>query len=300
MRELAALVRRAIGEKRELRLPSQAFTEIVVRFQDMVFGYALARLRDAAAAQDAAQETFIAAYRKLETLRDPGAFPAWIRRIAARCCLMELRRRKEATLAAGQAEELASGYADPHTLAASEETRSEIREAIDRLPEVQRLPVVLYYMDGYSQGQIAEFLDVQVSAVKKRLQRGRERMRKELMKKVREDLASIRPSRSGQLVERVSLYTGFEAAARLGQIAVLEQMLVDGVEVNRPDASGRTLLHWAVDNRHVDAVRLLLRSGAEADIPDRSGRTARQAAAGCGEPEIQRLLREPGPGSRRS
>jgi DNA-directed RNA polymerase specialized sigma24 family protein len=54
-----------------------AFGELVVRFQDMAYGYAYAILGDAHLAQDAAQEAFIAAYQKLAQLREPAAFPGW-------------------------------------------------------------------------------------------------------------------------------------------------------------------------------------------------------------------------------
>src|SRR6185295_10451323 len=69
----------------------EAFAELVCRFQDFVFAYACARLRDPAVAEDAAQDTFISAWEGLDQMRDPAAFPAWIRQLARTQCHRRLR-----------------------------------------------------------------------------------------------------------------------------------------------------------------------------------------------------------------
>jgi ankyrin repeat protein len=104
------------------------------------------------------------------------------------------------------------------------------------------------------------------------------------------DLKRIRPSKDDRLVKTINLYTTFDAAAKHGQLDLLEQMLVDGVEINAKDASGRTLLHWAVENDHVDAVRLLLKYGADRSITDRSRNTAYQLARKRGNPAVLNLF----------
>ena len=67
-------------------------------------------------------------------------------------------------------------------------------------------------------------------------------------------------------------------------------MLVDGVEINAKDASGRTLLHWAVENDHTEAVRLLLKYGADGSITDRSRKTAYQLAKKRRNPQVLGLF----------
>jgi ankyrin repeat protein len=104
------------------------------------------------------------------------------------------------------------------------------------------------------------------------------------------DLKRIRPSKDDRLIKTINLYTTFDAAAKHGQLDLLEQMLVDGVEINAKDASGRTLLHWAVENDHVDAVRLLLKYGADRSIMDRSRNTAYQLARKRGNPAVLHLF----------
>ena len=149
---------------------------------------------------------------------------------------------------------------------------------------------MLYHIDGYSQGEIADFLELKINTVKKRIQRGKESMQKDLMGMFQKDLKNIRPSRDDRLIRAINLYTTFEAAAKHGQLDLLEQMLVDGVEINARDAGGRTLLHWAVENDHTEAVRLLLRYGADRTVTDRARRTAYQLAKKRGNPQVLRLF----------
>ena len=292
MRNRKALVSQAIEEKYHGAIAKEAFTELVRKYQDMVFGLVYAVVQDHFLAQDVTQEAFIIAYDKLETLIDPEAFPYWLRRIAKRESIRAMRMRSPNT---GPRErigdrESALDEALPEEILERKEAEQKIRAALNNLPEGQRIPVVLYHINGYSQGEIADFLELKVNTVKKRIQRGREHMQKDLMGMFEKDLKSIRPSKDDRLIKTINLYLTFDAAAKSGQLDLLEQMLVDGVEIDAKDTAGRTLLHWAVENGHVDAVRLLLKYGADRNIPDRSRKTAYQLARKRGNPEVLRLF----------
>src|SRR5512135_2178678 len=80
-----------------------AFDALVRQFEDMAVGYAYSVLGDFAAAEDAAQDAFVQAYLDLKTLREPQAFPAWLRRLVFKHCDRITRRKQLATvpLAAG-------------------------------------------------------------------------------------------------------------------------------------------------------------------------------------------------------
>src|SRR5215510_1711171 len=80
MDELTALITRARNGD------GDAFGSIVRRFQDMAVGYGYSHLKDFQSAEDAAQEAFLEAYLKLDTLREPAAFPGWFRRIVFKQC----------------------------------------------------------------------------------------------------------------------------------------------------------------------------------------------------------------------
>jgi RNA polymerase sigma-70 factor (ECF subfamily) len=290
MGTLKSLVCRAIDEKHGGSQPKMAFTELVRRYQDMVFGLAYAVLQDHFLAQDVTQEVFIIAYDKLDTLIDPEAFPSWLRRIARRQSIAAVKKGRPIGLPGYPESESAVNDDLPEYVFEKKEAIEKIRTALNHLPEGQRVPVVLYHIDGYSQGEIADFLELKINTVKKRIQRGRESMHKDLMGIFQKELKSIRSSKDDRLLRAINLYTTFEAAAKHGQLDLLEQMLVDGVEINAKDAGGRTLLHWAVDNDHTEAVRLLLKYGADRTITDRSRRTAYQLAKKRRNPKVLGLF----------
>lgn len=140
-----------------------AFSHIVGRFQDMAIGYAEAKLRDFHAAEDAAQEAFIDAYLRLDTLRDPAAFPGWFRRILHTHCSRILRKRRIKTVP------IEEGSHVTQSDSGRREMQDEVLEALRALPEAQRVATTLFYINGYSQNEVAEFLEVPVTTVQKRL-----------------------------------------------------------------------------------------------------------------------------------
>src|SRR5437870_13809228 len=87
---------------------ADAYEVIVRRFQDMAVGYGYSILRDFQLAEDAAQEAFLEAYRNLDKLREPAAFPGWFRRIVFKQCDRITRNRSFALVPLVTAEERAS------------------------------------------------------------------------------------------------------------------------------------------------------------------------------------------------
>lgn len=155
-----------------------AFGEIVARFQQMAIGYATARLGDAHAAEDAAQEAFIQAFVDLAQLRDPAAFPGWFRRIVHKHCDRQRRRRVPMVpLEEDQWEALDEA---PSRLEA-EDRRLMLAAAIQRLPEPERAPVTLFYLGQYSQAEVARFLGLAASTVNNRIHSARTHLRQEIL-----------------------------------------------------------------------------------------------------------------------
>src|SRR5678815_1179287 len=138
--ELVRAARR--GDKR-------AFVEIVARHQAMVCGIALGILGDFAASEDAAQEAFLTAWRKIHDLREPEKLRSWLGQIARHAALGNLRRqRKHDPLE--QAAATADSAPSPDEVTASEEEAALVRDSLSKLPETYRLPLVLLYRDGQS------------------------------------------------------------------------------------------------------------------------------------------------------
>ena len=125
------------------------------------------------AAEDLTQETFVQAWRRLETFDNRGSLRPWLHRIAHREFLQALRsRHAEAAL-----EELPQALA-PH--AGDPAEAAELRAVMTRLPLEEREVLVLHYLEGYRYQEIARIVGVPVTTVNYRLLEARARLRREL------------------------------------------------------------------------------------------------------------------------
>lgn len=189
----------------------EAFGELVTRFQDMAYGYAYSVLGDFHLAQDAAQEAFITAFRRLEDLREPDAFAGWLRRIVQTACRRLTRGKEIPTVPLAAAAEVPSHDREPGRAAEKIEMRDEVLRAIARLPQPQREVTTLFYINGYSQKDIADFLEVPATTVKNRLAASRKRLKRRMLKMVEETLHEKAPDERfsrkviGQLLARPRL-----------------------------------------------------------------------------------------------
>jgi len=225
---LVLAVRR--GDKR-------AFVEIVARHQAMVCGIAFGILGDLAASEDAAQEAFLTAWRKVHDLREPEKLRSWLGQIARNAALGHLRRtRGHENLE--EALSLADHAPAPDEVAATEEEAALVRDALARLPESYRVPLVLFYRDGQSVRGVAEALSLSEDAVKQRLARGREMLREQMCGVVESVLTRTAPTAVftmtiaaaiGALATPAAIasgvFAGASAAATTGSSSALSQWL---------------------------------------------------------------------------
>jgi RNA polymerase sigma factor (sigma-70 family) len=296
---IEALIDRARAPDASLAMRQAAFSLIVERYQDAVYGYALATLGDPHLARDAAQEAFLTAYCSLEQLRSPEAFPGWLRRIVRTRC-RHLRREHQPAMASLDALhqiEAAAGLqagrvdspVDPALVAERRERRASIAAAVNALPDGQRLVTVLFYVSGYPQHEIAVFLNVPLTTVKKRLQAARKQLHERLMTLMEDDGLqqngrTYLPSQTEGFMRTVRILTSFDWRP------VLELLLIDGLDVNARDLDGRTLLSWAAQRGQLDATAFLLSQGAEINAHDRSGTTPLGWAERANRREVATLL----------
>jgi RNA polymerase sigma factor (sigma-70 family) len=157
----------------------RAFVEIVARHQAMVCGVAFGILNDFSASEDAAQEAFLTAWRKIHDLREPERLRSWLGQIARNAAL-GYRRRERGHDPLEQAPALVDETPGPDEAAATEDEAALVRDSLAKLPEHYRLPLVLYYRDGQSVQAVATALDLSEDAVKQRLARGREMLRERM------------------------------------------------------------------------------------------------------------------------
>lgn len=147
-----------------------AFEELVRRHRDRVHRLALRMLGDPRDAEDATQDVLVAAWRSLDGFRAESAFSTWVYRIAVNRCLNVLRARHENEPLMS---EQASSTPSTEAIVESRLQLDDVRRAILRLTPEQRAPLVLRELEGCSYDELAEILDVSVSAVKSRLHRAR-------------------------------------------------------------------------------------------------------------------------------
>lgn len=163
-----------------------SFNQLVQAYQRTLYNMAYRMLGDRQAAEDACQDTFIAAWRALGSFRG-GNFKSWIFHIAANMCRDELRRRKSrpvTSMDGGILEAISSIPSEsPDDFAEKQELARTIQEGLAELNTEQRLAVVLSDLQGLSYEEIAAAMKCSIGTVRSRLSRGRARLRDYLVKK---------------------------------------------------------------------------------------------------------------------
>jgi RNA polymerase sigma-70 factor, ECF subfamily len=164
---------------------TEAFEALVERHRDRVFGVALHLLRSESDAAEVTQETFLAAWKALNSFRGEAEVSTWLHRIAGNFALMRLRKKKVqdkveepgGSPAFSDRGTLAEMVADWHPNAEGQvldaELRTAIEQAVEKLPEAHRQVFLLRDVDGLSYEEITEITGESLSAVKSRLHRAR-------------------------------------------------------------------------------------------------------------------------------
>jgi RNA polymerase sigma-70 factor, ECF subfamily len=147
-----------------------AFGEIFRRHRNRMWAVALRTTGNRELAADCVQDAFISAFRRAASYRGDSAVTTWLHRIVVNACLDRLRRDRPTS------ELPERELADRHDDHAAAEARLDVREALDRLPEGQRLALVLVDLHGLSVAEAAAVLEVAEGTVKSRCSRGREAM----------------------------------------------------------------------------------------------------------------------------
>ena len=161
-----------------------AFNELILHYQTQVYNLAFHLLQDGAAADDAAQEAFISAYKSLSKFRG-GSFRAWLLRIVSNACYDEMRRRKRRPAVSwddfGEMDEeanphLVDGGALPEETVQQQELRALIERTMAKLSQDQRMVLLLVDRMDFSYQEVAETVGVRLGTVKSRLARARKQM----------------------------------------------------------------------------------------------------------------------------
>src|SRR5262245_24924027 len=164
-----------------------AFASLVAETSSVVSSIALAIVGDLDVSRDVAQDVFLAAWRDLRKLRNPGSFLPWLRQLTRNRAHHVLRTRIRAKrhLAQGDVDEVLASVADPQpdpsaSLIAAED-REALALALAELPDDTREVLTLYYREGRSTSQVTVLLDLDEAAVRKRLSRARASLKETLL-----------------------------------------------------------------------------------------------------------------------
>jgi len=155
-----------------------AFNDLVVVYQDLLFALVVRMVPDRDQASDCVQEAFFSAYRNMSSFRG-GIVRSWLSRIAINAAMdtQRLRKRRPVDhypeLDDDSWQPPADASADPVTTALETERHRALNRALAEVTDDQRAAIVLYDIEGYDYAEIAQMTGVSLGTVKSRIHRGR-------------------------------------------------------------------------------------------------------------------------------
>ena len=178
-----------------------AFSTLVQKYQRSVHALAWRKIRDFHYAEEITQDTFLQAYKKLSTLKNPHQFAGWLYVIANRLCINWLQRNKSVmqSLEGTSVPEINrltyERYVSEERESEATERRYEIVEnLLERLPESERTVMTLYYLGEMTAKEIGNFLGVSANTIKSRLRRARERLQENQERLIQEVFSGVQIS----------------------------------------------------------------------------------------------------------
>ena len=157
-----------------------AFEQLVIRHQELVFSLAYKLTGNREMANDVAQEAFIRAWKAIEKFRGDSTFSTWIYRITVNTAwTLRKKAKKHNTLNIDDTYEpiVIDEKKDPELVAINSDLSSVLINALDKIPIEQRIIVELKNIEGRSHKEIADYLDISVTAAKVRLHRAHQKLR---------------------------------------------------------------------------------------------------------------------------
>lgn len=179
-----------------------AFEELILKHEKIVYNVALRMMNHGEDAKDISQEVFLKAYRSLSNFDERSAFSTWLYRITHNTCIDEMRKRKgkqsysleeELENEEGSMQRQIADEGDtPEESLLREEQKSEILQALDNLSAEHKAAIILRDVKGLSYEEIAEILELSLGTVKSRISRGRNQLKKEILKMREQNERNVR------------------------------------------------------------------------------------------------------------
>ena len=187
-----------------------AFVDLVEKYQKQVHALTWRKIGDFHIAEEITQDTFLKVYQKLSTLKDANQFSGWLYVIATNQCRAWLRKKRIKTepLEETDVEKIEEAYsqyiAEEHAKATVETQREVVKKLLAKLKESERTVMTLHYFGEMTIEEISRFLGVSASAIKLRLHRARQRLKKE-EPMIREALSNFKlsPNLTNNIMQKI-------------------------------------------------------------------------------------------------
>jgi len=224
---------------------AEAFAEMVERYRSVVWSVALSRTGDRSLSEDVAQETFLCAWRRSETLSDPTKLRSWLCSIARNLSATAMRRR--GPIASSEASALRTDATDESVLDTllSLEEEQETWKTLESLPESYREVLILYYREERSTASVSKIIGISARAVHQRLSRGRSLM-KDRLQGAEQCISRAVPPRTLGPALALAIVSGAGRGAQAGALAsssssskftLLNTSILKGLSMKLPAAA---------------------------------------------------------------
>jgi len=167
------------------------FVDLLTRYTEKVHNLAMRITRSQDDAEEVLQDVFLTVFNKIQLFEGKSAFSSWLYRITVNTAFMKLRKRKQH--AAASLDEMSSAgdeswsnhrsdHSDLNYLCSRHELRAELESAIAKLPDEYKVIFILRDVDGLSNQEVGDILNISIPAVKSRLHRSRLMLRRKLQR----------------------------------------------------------------------------------------------------------------------
>ncbi|MDR2648961.1 MAG: sigma-70 family RNA polymerase sigma factor [Clostridiales bacterium] len=157
------------------------FAELVKRYKNLVYSVILRMVNDREEANDLAQDVFIKMYKNLDKYYPEYKFSTWVIRIATNHVIDYRRKKKPETAPIEDLEFSLSSEESPEGAYIRRERKAELKKIVEDLPDMYKIPIVLYHEQGLSYQEISEIINEPLSKVKNRIFRGRRMLKESLL-----------------------------------------------------------------------------------------------------------------------
>lgn len=172
----------------------QYFSELITRHKNLVYSVVLKMINNQEDANDLAQEVFIKVYKNLDKYFPDFKFSTWIIKITTNHVIDYRRKKKYETVCMEEVEYKLVSETTPEQDCIKKEEQLILNKLLNDLPDIYKVPLVLYHQQGLSYQEIAEATNEPLSKVKNRIFRGRKILKEELLKMKEGDNVGLQQS----------------------------------------------------------------------------------------------------------